>query len=60
MAFFTANRTTADQWVRAVAGDPALTTSDAFKAVSATTLPGYVTGLTPMLLRADTRSRSSR
>ena len=54
-AFFTANRTTADQWVRAVAGDPDLTTSDAFKAVSATTLPGYVTGLTPMLLRADTR-----
>jgi hypothetical protein len=32
----------------------------AFKAVSATTLPAYVTGLTPMLLRADTRSRSSR
>jgi hypothetical protein len=54
-AFFTQNPSIANLWVRAVAGDPVLAMTDAFKSVSATTLPGYLAGLTPVLLRADTR-----
>jgi hypothetical protein len=41
--------------VRAVAGDPVLATTEAFTSVNATTLPGYIAALTPVLLRADTQ-----
>jgi tRNA A-37 threonylcarbamoyl transferase component Bud32 len=54
-AFFMQNPSIADLWVRAVAGDPVLATTEAFRSVTATTLPGYIAALTPVLLRADTQ-----
>jgi hypothetical protein len=53
--FFKENPSIADLWVRAVAGDPVLATAEAFKSVTATTLPGYLAALTPLLRRADTQ-----
>jgi hypothetical protein len=53
-AFFKENPPIADLWVRAVAADPTLATAEAFKSVTATTLPGYIGALTPVLLRVDT------
>jgi serine/threonine-protein kinase len=53
--FFRNAQPVGSTWIEAAAGDPTLSPDDDLKTVTPQTLPTYIAGLTPVLLRADTR-----
>ena len=53
--FFRNTPPVATTWIQAASDDPTLAPDDGLKTVTPQTLPTYIAGLTPVLLRADTR-----